>query len=739
MSSQDLRLVFRMIGGEKMKFGKRLALILIVMMVVFCNIGANAATIGMNTHWGHANFTSPYIETSKELGVDWLRDGYDWSAVETAKGEYAIPRPQHGDFPTEVKNAGMNMVWVLGFGNPIYADGGEKVMPTSDNPEYFNAFLKYVEYVAEKYKGKIAVYEVWNEPDIRSFNTGGASGAKYAELLKAVKEVIGSIDSEAKVMGGVVTNEYGFKWGLNTHSYLEEILENDGGNYMDMLSIHVYTQKFNQGEKGKCAYTEEEKTPEIAYCDWLDNFEVILDKYQFNKPVWIDEAGWFTGTQTNSVSEETQAKYTIRSMVLWEDYLSRNNRSGEYICYQMRDSASDGFGIIDELGKRKIAFDSVKAYNGLVGNKDFLSLEINDGIYKALYNSDEVNDKTYVVWSTAGGTANVELSGDAAYVFDYRGNLIETVTDTSQPLTVSVDDAPKFIECVDHRSIIDNISYNKSKNMMTVSGRTSIRGSIDILIKQGNSVVQAEKSNVADNIFSAVFSVKKGGVLSVFAGTEDAYDVKETTVKFDNEASLISQSALAVYDSDTGMVTVSGNIENDRKDENTAIALVPISKNAPYDISDLTYIGQTSLNDGSFSHSFNLKESDCGIFKLLISATNADEVLIKELQIPPKYGYGAVLNSAGRTESTVSAAVDLYNFTSEARRAALVICQYDANRRLLVASVKTDEVAPMTDSKPGSGQLSHSVVVKEGAVYFTAYVWEGLNTLKPVSDPIEIK
>lgn len=320
---------------------------------------ASAATVGINTHWGHSNYVAPYIEYANDVNAEWIRDGLNWNQVETVKDVYAIPNPQHGDMPTEVKKSDLGMVFILGFGNCLY-DGcltsvNDKKIPYEG--DYLKAWENYVRFIVNKYKGVIDVYEVWNEPDIGNFNSNNATGAQYAKLLEATYKIIKDIDPQAKVAGAVVTNEGSFKRGSTTHTYFENILKAGGGSYMDIVSVHIYTQKFTQsgGGDGSCNYTNAQKTPEIAYRDWLNYFESSLDKYSFTKDIWMTEAGWYTGTSTYAVSEETQAKYLIRQAVLWEDYLKKNSRNGEMIFYQAKDSSNEGnslFGLQDSGGKK---------------------------------------------------------------------------------------------------------------------------------------------------------------------------------------------------------------------------------------------------------------------------------------------------------------------------------------------------------------------------------------------------
>lgn len=716
-----------------------------VLMLSMAATTASAASVGLNTHWGHKNFATPYIELANGVNVKWIRDGYGWSSVEQTKGIYYMPHPEHGNMPQIAEDSDIGMVFVLGFGNCLY-DGCEssqehKVIPYEG--EYLDAWCSYVRFIAEKYKGLIDVYEVWNEPDILDFNSTSVSGADYVNLLKVTKEIIDEVDPDAKVAGGVVTNEGPFKRGKSTHEYLEEILAAGGGEYMDIVSVHLYTQKFTQdGTDGNCIYENNEKTPEIAYRDWLYNFEKSLDKYNFTKDIWLTEAGWFTGDATYAVTEEVQARYLIRSAVLWENYLKENGRSGEMIQYQAQDGSADGnlYGITYNNGDEKIAYYALKAYNTLLEDMCFDSLLEDSNKYLAKYTSSKNDDIVYVAWC-ADDTDSVEvpLSGEMTYIYDYRGNLIEKVSSSEGTKTVSVNGYPKFIECVNLRTVIDTVTYNKSKNIITVEGRSNVGDVVNISVEADGTVIQSETVEVNDNEFKASFSLKQDGnlILSTYCG--EIVDTKSVKIEFGNAKPSINSGVISVYNESTGLIEVSGSWENYGEDTEASIVVVPADTNRPFEISEVLYIGQTELVDGRFKHSFRFPISQSGVFDMMLSGTGIEDAQITELTIPKTKTYTAELSSSDVTDLKISASVNLTNYTGAKKDAVLIICQYDESMRMLSSSVATAEIPAMSGGTPGTGTVSGNAVAEEGAKHIKAFVWEELDILSPIAEPITLR
>lgn len=706
---------------------------------------ASAATVGINTHWGHSNFVSPYIEFANDVNAEWVRDGLGWAGVEKTKGVYAPPHPEHGNMPYEAEKNGLGMVYVLGFGNCLY-DGcsssqNHKVIPYQG--DYLEAWKNYVKYTATEYKGLVDVYEVWNEPDIGVFNSTNVTGKQYAELLKATKEVLDEVDPDARVAGAVVSNEYYFRWGYTTHDYLEEIFKNGGGDYMDIVSVHIYTQKFKQagGGDGECAYTDAQKTPELAWRDWLGYFEASFDKYNFTKDVWLTEAGWYTGTSSYAVSEETQAKYLIRQAVLWEDYLKTNNRNGEMIFYQAKDSADDTaqYGVRRADGTNKEAYYSLKAYNTFLKDSNFESLTQNGNTYLAQYNAKVGTDKVYVAWNpNEQSTVNITLTGDQTNIYDYKGNLIESLASNGTVKTVTVGDTPVFIECAEDNVTIDSVSYHKETNVIKVTGRTNIGETVNVSLKKGSNVLETKTAAVTNHNFELNFAPMDSGNLTVYAGDTSTNDSRNIAVTFGEEESFVDTGALAVYNAENNTVNVSGRVSNYTEDTESTIAVVKGGKSAPYGAKDILHMGQTKVNGGNFAYNFKLSKNVPGKYNVILGGTKIDSAVVKNFVIPTTKDYFGYIDTSSVTQSTVSATANLVNYASVPKDATLIICQYDENMCLVGAEPFAVTVAAKSGDDPTEASIDGSSAVKTNARYFKAFIWENMTNMKPISEVVEL-
>ncbi len=153
-----------------------------------------------------------------DLGFKWVRVGYDigmylWSYVEREKGKLEIDAKADAAISDAVKS-GVNVIMTLDKGNWLYRNPPKKVdwkkarvremMETyydhqgwpNDSPEMMKGFLRYVEYMARHFKGRVAYYDILNEWQ------NAMSTEEYVMLVKTTAEIIRKADPKAKIMLG---------------------------------------------------------------------------------------------------------------------------------------------------------------------------------------------------------------------------------------------------------------------------------------------------------------------------------------------------------------------------------------------------------------------------------------------------------------------------------------------------------------------------------------------------------
>ncbi len=429
-------------------------------MVSAFSVSAQAKGIGACTHMAQGRNQEQTCTAAVNANLPIVRDEVHWWTVESVKGQFSLPERARW-IETATEN-GIKSLVVLSFGNPIYdfgqpsqADldaGGfwDCVMPVRDgNPEttaddeYFDAYIRYVDFVSKSLTGKVEAYEIWNEPDMKGFNTNDATAEDYTELLKSAYKTIKHNDPDVTVLGGSIALETDF---------IDAMMKAGAGEYMDGLSVHYYLGK---------------NAPEKRARDRLDKYRNVLVKYGYDKtPVWLTETGW----ANSNVDEQTQAQYIVRNAILYDEFLLDYGIEGQYFSYELQDSSitSDVLGGQDyenslglyknDFTPKKSAF-AVKTFNSLTAEKRLTAIEqtryglfYQKSAYVATYSQS--GQTVYAVWAESEFDLEITLPDAKTTVYDMRGNIIEDnvpggvkrIGATPSPIYIVFDDEPVNVE-----------------------------------------------------------------------------------------------------------------------------------------------------------------------------------------------------------------------------------------------------------------------------------------------------
>ena len=238
---------------------------------------------------GH-NSTAEDFTAIKQLGIAYIRRGFNWEGVEKEKGVY--------DFTTldqvvaEAQEHGLTVLGCLAFGNKLYAP------VTTD--EGRAAYATYAATVVGHFRGKVAMWELWNEPNVRTFwgKHGKANSPQYAEeytaLVKAAVPAMRAAVPDCTILAGSVSC---FGWNA-TDPWMETCFRSG------MLS---------SGIDGWTAHPYSLKRPE-DYGAAYANARALMAKYGTVLPILNSERGYpigkelegFAGVASSDKSDQYQ-------------------------------------------------------------------------------------------------------------------------------------------------------------------------------------------------------------------------------------------------------------------------------------------------------------------------------------------------------------------------------------------------------------------------------------------------
>lgn len=131
------------------------------------------------------------------LGCRKIRLQAGWAKTEKVKGVYDFAWLDH--IIDDAVSRGMQIWLQTSYGNPIYPGGGTinlgGGMPVSDEAKA--AWNNWVRAMAQRYKGKVHEWEIWNEPDLSE----SIPAEDIVDMNIRTAEIIKSVDPDAKIAG----------------------------------------------------------------------------------------------------------------------------------------------------------------------------------------------------------------------------------------------------------------------------------------------------------------------------------------------------------------------------------------------------------------------------------------------------------------------------------------------------------------------------------------------------------
>ncbi len=270
--------------------------------------------------WWDPNIAKRDLEAINTLDFNWVKQSFAWRDIEPIeKGKYDWYRP---DLIVEmIEEAGLDVLVRIDR-QPFWSQ--EEDWPPLENapPADLQDFAEFCGILAERFRGRIAAYQVWNEPNLsREWGDDPPSPAEYTELLKVCYEAIKESDPQAIVVSaGLAPTGTGLPLAMPDVDFLEGMYEAGAAEYFDVLGINAPGYK----APPEVSPEEGEANPDYGGGRWFvfrhveDIRQVMVANGDADKQVSILELGWTTdGLNPNyawhAVTEEQQADYLVRA------------------------------------------------------------------------------------------------------------------------------------------------------------------------------------------------------------------------------------------------------------------------------------------------------------------------------------------------------------------------------------------------------------------------------------------
>jgi hypothetical protein len=259
------------------------------------------------------------LELLRDAGAGWIRQELPWEQVEpVAKGKTTDPNfgastwAKYDDIVERANALGLKVLlrvdtsprWAL----PANAPDG--LSPPLEDADYWD----FVAEVAARYRGRVAAYQIWNEPNLNSeWGRRRPDAVAYARLLRGATERIRAIDPSARVlMAALAPTLTENADALNDLLYLQQLYDAGVRGNFDILAVQAYGLRGGPDD------------PRIDRSDVTFSRPVLVRQVMERNgdgatPIWATELGWNVNPPSMAiqsygrVTPSLQARYTVRA------------------------------------------------------------------------------------------------------------------------------------------------------------------------------------------------------------------------------------------------------------------------------------------------------------------------------------------------------------------------------------------------------------------------------------------
>lgn len=242
---------------------------------------------------------SKTFDKLQQCGVKYVRLQSGWERTEQTKSVYNF---EWLDIIVDNLISRGMIPWIcLCYGNKLYSPAASDVFGSVGIPPIFTkeekeGWANYCKAIAEHYKGKVSMFEIWNEPDGLWCWKHGVNGAEYGNFVIDSSKALKLGNKDVYVIGGSIS-------GRDSVSWFEAMLQTGCCKHIDAVTYHLYSKTENR------------------VVGTIDNFRAIINKYNPKIELIQGEEGCPSSSHGHgalckgSWNEEKQAKVLLNRLV----------------------------------------------------------------------------------------------------------------------------------------------------------------------------------------------------------------------------------------------------------------------------------------------------------------------------------------------------------------------------------------------------------------------------------------
>jgi hypothetical protein len=271
------------------------------------------------------------LRWTRGLGVGWVKQQVTWHTIE------------HGpdDFEWEPLDRAVEACEGFGFKlllSVVHAPDWTRVSELETGPPAdYAEFGRFMGQLAARYQGRVAAYELWNEPNLgREWRGDTLDPARFVALVAEGARAVRAADPGALVISGApaVTGINDGVDAIDDRVFLRGMYEAGVAQWVDGIGAHPYGFANPPDESWLDAThvaSSHNDHPSFFFRDTLEDYHAIMVAYgDTGRQIWVTEFGWpstermgrmdTTGWEYGrQVSEGQQADYVVRAFRMGEE------------------------------------------------------------------------------------------------------------------------------------------------------------------------------------------------------------------------------------------------------------------------------------------------------------------------------------------------------------------------------------------------------------------------------------
>lgn len=290
----------------------------------------NRNNIGVQVY-AHRIDVPALVAQLNELGVGWVKAQVSWKLFQPYPDQFSEERL--ADLDALVAQANASGIRVM----LSVAKAPEWSRPTTEldgPPADFAQYREFMAFLAARYAGQVAAYELWNEPNLqREWNGQALDAAALVDLIRFGAEGVRMGDPVALVISAApaVTGINDGIAAIDDRVYFRGMLAAGVAEVVDGFGVHPYgwaNPPAATFENPDTAVPSHNNHPSFFFQDTLRDYGTLLAEFGVSgKQLWVTEFGWGSfetfmqappaGAEfMNNVTEWQQADYIQQAFAL---------------------------------------------------------------------------------------------------------------------------------------------------------------------------------------------------------------------------------------------------------------------------------------------------------------------------------------------------------------------------------------------------------------------------------------